>query len=177
MKFRVDQSVLLSGMEKVLSVVPQRTTFPILSNILIHAENGKVLLAGTDLDVSISTKIVSSISEEGGVTVSGKRIGEIVKELPPGEVQIEAQQNKVRVECGKGSYQLMGMEKEDYPELPSLNKKRAMKFNTEELHRSIDKTTLQSHWMRCAQLSQGLSGRSVPRRCVWWLPMVTDWPI
>src|SRR3990172_76599 len=138
MKFQVDQSILSNGLEKVLNVVPQRTTFPILSNILINTSNGKVLLAGTDLDVSVTTQIESKVSEEGGVTVSGRRMGEIVKELPPGEIHVEAKKNNVTVESGKGSYHLMGMEKEEYPELPVLSKKKAMKFSSVELHRSIE---------------------------------------
>ena len=141
MKFRVEQSDLSKGMEKILNVVPQRATFPILSNILMDTSDGKLLLAGTDLDISVSTKVEAQVSEKGGVTVSGRRMGEIVKELPPGEIQITAVKEKVTVESGKGSYQLMGMTKEDYPELPETSKKRVMSFNSEALHRSIEKTT------------------------------------
>jgi DNA polymerase-3 subunit beta len=141
MKFRVEQTILAKGLEKVLNVVPQRTTFPILSNILMDASDGKLMLAGTDLDISVSTKIDAEVTEKGGVTVSGKRMGEIIKELPPGEVQMIVKKNKVSVDSGKGSYQLMGMEKDEYPELPEVNKKREMRFDAETLHRSIEKTT------------------------------------
>ena len=141
MKFRVEQSELSKGLEKVLNVVPQRATFPILSNILMVVSNGKLLLAGTDLDISVTTKIEAQVDEEGGVTVSGRRMGEIVKELPPGEIQITVVKEKVTVESGKGSYQLMGMAKEDFPELPEASKKRVMTFDAKTLHRSIEKTT------------------------------------
>ena len=65
MKFSIEKDQILEALQKVQSIVGQRTTLPILSNVLLEASNGKLTLTTTDMEVSVRTSIEADIDEDG----------------------------------------------------------------------------------------------------------------
>ena len=127
MKIRGDQQEFLHGIQYVQNVISQRATLPILSHILIKAEEQKVTLSGTDLEVGVTCPIPVSIEEEGGITLPARKFADIIKELPVSEVVIHAKKNNMAsIECGKVFFRIAGLPKEDFPKFPSFGEKETL---------------------------------------------------
>ena len=132
MEFQVDRDRFLHVVGLVSGVAAQRTsTLPILGNILIESRGpSELLLAGTDLELGISTTLEVENMVEGAVTVPGKKLFEILRELPAGVVEIAvAKNNAVNIKAGKAAFKIMGLAKDDYPKLPEPNLKEAIEID------------------------------------------------
>lgn len=122
MKLVIEKDVLLEALQNVQSIVGQRTTLPILSNVLLKAEAGSVAFTTTDMEVCVKTTATADISEEGGTTLPARRFFSICRELPSGQVEIEVDAKDVAtIRCGPSFFKLVGLSEEDFPPLPEFN--------------------------------------------------------
>jgi len=78
----------------VQNVVNPRTTLPVLSNVLLVAEEGKLVLTATDLDVTVSCTVQADIEEPGKVTLPAKKVFGIVRELSTPEIELVVDEKK-----------------------------------------------------------------------------------
>jgi len=143
MEILVPKNNLLKGLSLAGNVTSNKTnTLPILSNILIETLNdGKIRLVGTDLEVGISTIFNATIIKEGSITIPAKKIQEIVRELPEGDVEISvAKNNAINIRAGKSFFKIMGLSKEDYPKLPEIDEKNAIEFEQAMIKESLSLT-------------------------------------
>lgn len=121
MKISVTKENLLHAVSALNSIVPAKSTMPILYNILLEATGqpeGKLRLIGTDLDISLSVSIAATVKEPGGLTIPAKKLGEIVRELPNSPIMIEQDGERARIVCEKSSFVLPGMPRSDFPAFP-----------------------------------------------------------
>jgi len=140
MKFSVKKKDLLKGLQTVLNVVPQRTTFPILSNVMVDARKGELCLSATDLDISMTTTVDASVGKTGSITLPAKRVNEIARELPEGDIEVTEKEEKVTISGGKSVFRLSGISKSEFPELPKIEQKNYMTMDSSVLTKAIDKT-------------------------------------
>ncbi len=129
MELRVDKALLLKAMSFVSGVTAQKPgAIPILSNVLLDAkEKDAVSLVGTDLEVGVITRVQAEVAKEGNITIPSKKLQEIIRELPSGEIEISvAKNNAVSIRGGKSHFKIMGLSKEDYPKLPEWQPKEAL---------------------------------------------------
>ncbi|MBI3312778.1 MAG: DNA polymerase III subunit beta, partial [Candidatus Omnitrophica bacterium] len=86
----------------------KNNTIPILGNILLETTKDKTLnVVGTDLEIGISTQIPVNVNKEGSITVPSKKLHEIIRELPEGEVEITvAKNNAVNIKAGKAYFKI-----------------------------------------------------------------------
>ena len=102
MKIRIPRQELLDAVNKVKTVVSPKSALPILSHILIEADEGQLKLTATDLKVSIECTVDCTVKESGSLTVSSQRLSSILTELPEGEITLDlAGNNVINLECGK----------------------------------------------------------------------------
>ena len=120
MKFTANRDVLSDAVSFAVKLLPQRTTLPILSGILVRAGEGWISLSSFDYEVSSQTEIDADVSESGVILVSGRLLSEIVSKLPNAPVQFSTEDNKVTVSCGSASFTLLAMPVEEYPALPQI---------------------------------------------------------
>ncbi|MGE4488939.1 MAG: DNA polymerase III subunit beta [Kiritimatiellales bacterium] len=121
MKLAVEKDALLEALQKVQSIVGQRSTLPILSNVLLKAESGTISLTTTDMEVCVKTTATADVSEEGGTTLPARRFFSICRELPGGQVEIEVDAKDVAtIRCGPAFFKLVGLPEEDFPPLPEF---------------------------------------------------------
>ena len=136
MKIEISREVLSSGIQAVLDIVPSKTSLPILSNILIDANESKgVSLSATDLDISITCSLDASIEEPGSTTVPARKFSEIVRELPEGDITLQSSDGRVSIQRQdgvEGSYALMSVPADDFPELPKEIDGPSMQFPESE---------------------------------------------
>lgn len=119
MKLSVSRNAIVDALQTVHGVVGTRATVPILLNILIKAEKGKLWLTGTDLEVSIKCWIEANISKAGSGTVAGRKLMSIMKELPAEDVEMEMDDKyNAIIKCGSALFKVVGTAEEDFPPLP-----------------------------------------------------------
>lgn len=122
MKIVTSKENLLKGIQGVQNAVSTKSTLPILSHILIDAKKNDLKLTATDLEIGVTAKIEGEVSEEGAITVPARKFSEIIKELPgntPITITVKKSQS-INIEAGKSYFRLMGLAKEDFPQLPEF---------------------------------------------------------
>jgi len=140
MRIKAQRDVLTSALGDVLSVVPLRTTLPILSNLLLEPEAGRLKLSATDLDISIAQLVDVSPEGEEGMVVPARKFAEIIRELPPSEVEVESEEGRVTIRCGQGVYRLAEAERGDFPQFPKLESEKRFSISGDSLCRMVEKT-------------------------------------
>ncbi|UCC78739.1 MAG: DNA polymerase III subunit beta [Candidatus Zixiibacteriota bacterium] len=133
MKFKTDRATLHHASSKILSIVPPKTTLPILSNMLFELEQGKLSLKATDLDVSMTSTVEVDAQKSGSIAVPAKVFYEIVKELPDFDLEISTYENRMEVKCGAGVYKVSGFPADDFPKLPDIHVARQVKLDGKAL--------------------------------------------
>ena len=123
MKFQVNRDVFSEAVSFAVKLLPQRTTLPILSGVLIEATDEGLTLSSFDYEVSARTQIVAEVEEPGRILVSGKLLADIASRLPNAPVRFSTEENKIIVACGTGHFTLSSMPVEEYPSLPQISDK------------------------------------------------------
>jgi DNA polymerase-3 subunit beta len=143
MEIKVPKQTLMKAINLVGGVASSKATLPILGNILVETDgNDGLTITGTDLEVGISTKIPVTVIEAGSITVPAKKLQEIVRELPEGELEVTvAKNNAVNIKLGKSYFKVMGLTKEDYPKLPEWNQKDALEIEQAIIKESLSLTS------------------------------------
>lgn len=120
MKFQVNKDVLNEAVSFAVRLLPQRTTLPILSGILIEADANALRFSVFDYDTSAQVEISAKVEESGRVLVSGRLLAEIVNKLPNAAVDFSTDGSKVQVNCGSAKFSLLTMPIDEYPNLPEI---------------------------------------------------------
>lgn len=135
MKFNTTKDVLLKGIQGVQSAISTKSSLPILSNILIEAVEDSIVFTATDLDIGITSKIAVKPQVTGAITVPAKKFSDIIKELPEGEaISVSVKKNNlINIECGKSIFKIMGLPKEEFPQLPEFKDKDSLTLQQKKL--------------------------------------------
>ena len=106
----------------VTKAITGKTTMPILEGIYIEAANNCLTLIGSDMDVSIETKVEAEVIKDGSIVIDSKIFSEIIRKLPNSDVKIEITENElIQITCEKSVFNLVYMNSSDYPSLPNIN--------------------------------------------------------
>ena len=142
MKIKLLKENLLEGIQIVQNVVSNKSTLPILSNILLETRGNMLKLYSTDLDIGVSCEIPVEIIEEGAITIPAKRFSDIIKEMPVGDITISAKKNnQVDIEGNKCRFKLLGLPKEEFPKFPEFKDKEIIKVEQKILKEMIRMTS------------------------------------
>jgi DNA polymerase-3 subunit beta len=120
MRLTIPQLQLLKTLQAVERAVNERSTLPILSNILLETTEQELILTATDLDVGIRCRFpLTHPIERGAVALPARKLTAIVRELPDDSVTVEAKKNHTAIlNCGTSSFRIPGLPPEDFPILP-----------------------------------------------------------
>jgi len=141
MHFTVSKGVLQKGLQKVVGVIPTKTTIPILENVLLELQGDKLQITGTDLEICISTEIKVNPNIDGACAVPAKSLTEILRELPeiPVEIQLD-DQNKISLRTQNGLYKLGIQPKEEFPSIVLEESEGQIDIESGLISRMINKT-------------------------------------
>jgi DNA polymerase-3 subunit beta len=120
-KFQVNRDVFSEAVSFAVKLLPQRTTLPILSGILIETTETGLKLSSFDYEVSAQTEIVAEVQEPGKILVSGRLLADISARLPNAPVRFSTDDGKIVVSCGSANFTLLSMPVEEYPTLPQVS--------------------------------------------------------
>jgi DNA polymerase-3 subunit beta len=134
MKFKINQDHFSNGLQQVLNVVATRSTMPILSNVLIEAEDGHISLTTTNLDLGIRCRIKADVANPGSITLPVRKLATIVRELPVPEVFLEtSENNQAKITSGGSLFKIMGIGSEEFPPLPTFENRKVFELSQAEI--------------------------------------------
>lgn len=141
MKFTVSKSVLYDILQRMISIVPTKTTIPILTNILFRLEKTRLTLTGTDLDVSIRTAAEVFSERDGTVAVPAKKIFDLIRELPDTPLSFDCDaSNRLTIRTEKGQYKISGESSEDYPHIAAEEHVQKFSYAPATFMKMVEKT-------------------------------------
>jgi DNA polymerase-3 subunit beta len=141
MKIRIARDELLTGLQRVQGVVEKRNTMPVLSNILLETKQDGLELVATDLEIGIRGHYKAEILEPGSVSVSARKLYEILREMPDSEIMFTTQENNwVQIQTGKSQFKIVGLPASDFPALPTIEREGRVAVSGTGLASLIRKT-------------------------------------
>ena len=134
MKFKINRDHFSSGLQQVLNVVGTRATMPILSNVLIEANEGYISLTTTNLDMGIQCRIEAQVEIAGGITLPVRKLATIIRELPNLDVEVEStSSHRAEISSGGSVFRINGIGPEEFPPLPTFSDDRQFILSQETL--------------------------------------------
>ena len=142
MKFKISRSNFFKTLSHLQGIVDKKNSLPILSNILIEAEDNQLVLYSTDMDISIIEKINCDVMEKGATTINSQMLYDIVRKIDDNsEIEIISNNGKLLTLRSSGSrFSLACLPKEDYPIIEKDNSGINININSKILFKLIDKT-------------------------------------
>jgi DNA polymerase-3 subunit beta len=143
MKVTVERAELLKSLGHVHRVVERRNTIPILANVLVKADRGKLSLKATDLDLEVTDSTAAEVSPGGSTTVPAHMFYEIVRKLPEGsQIVLEGSGDRavLSLRAGRSRFTLQTLPESDFPDLAAGEMSHSFKLPAADLKRLIDKT-------------------------------------
>lgn len=140
-KLQIQRETLLEPLQRVMGVVEKKQTLPILSNVLLQAQDTTLSVTGTDLEVElIGRSTLHSATDVTPVTLPGRKLMEICRALPElADIELQQDKDKITVKSGRSRFTLMTLPAKDFPNIDEED--HQIRFN-------IDQNTLLSVFQR-----------------------------
>ncbi len=121
MKIKVNKEAMIECLQKVQSVINPRNALPVLSNVLMKAQDGKLELTATDMSLTVRATLEAEVMEPGVTTLPAKRIFGVFRELSVEEAEMDvSDQNIASIQAGSSYFRIHGISEADYPNLPEM---------------------------------------------------------
>lgn len=143
MRVTVERAALLKALGHVHRVVERRNTIPILSNVLLRADEGSLRLKATDLDIEVTETIPAEITEAGSTTVPAYMIYDIVRKLSDGaqvSLEMSPDMGQMQIRSGRSRFMLQALPESDFPDLAAGDLPHRFTLTAGDLKRLIEKT-------------------------------------
>ena len=143
MKVTLERAALLKSLGHVHRVVERRNTIPILSNVLLQANGGALVLKATDLDLEITESVVADVGQAGATTLPAHTLYDIVRKLPDGaQVSLEgaAEASQLLLRSGRSRFTLQSLPETDFPDMATGDLSHQFTLAAGDLKKLIDKT-------------------------------------
>ena len=141
MKFKVQRETILKPLQLVIGVVERRQTLPVLSNLLVVAENNRLSLTGTDLEVELVANLDLDISDAGEVTLPARKLLDICRTLPDqAELELSTDGERALLRSGRSRFTLATLPATEFPTVEKINTNLEFQLPQRELKRLLDKT-------------------------------------
>jgi DNA polymerase-3 subunit beta len=140
MKIRLKRSEFLNELAPMQGIVERRTTIPVLSHLLLRSGDGRLGLAATDLDVSLTSWCAAEVEGEGGIAVQARKFLEIIRAVVGEEVDLVlTEENRLKITAGSSRFTINGLSPEDFPTLPEVDGEAAIALPFAQFKRMVGK--------------------------------------
>jgi DNA polymerase III subunit beta len=141
MKFTCEKTTLQEAISTAQKAVTGKSTMSILEGILLIAKNDELTIIGSDIDLSVETKIKVNVIEQGSVVLDSKLFGEIIKKMPNSEVLVSSlENNSIEIICQKSNTILKYMNSDEFPNIPSIDDTKLFNISQKLLKNMIRAT-------------------------------------
>lgn len=142
MNFTIEKEIFLKGLGRVQGIVEKRNTIPVLANVLLETSDGELCVTATDLEVGMRSSYPATVTRTGKITVSAKKLYEIIKELPDREISFATRDNSwIEVRCGKAQFNIVGLAADEFPSFPQGDKVGGVTLTSSFCKEVIEKTS------------------------------------
>mgnify|MGYP002682452219 CR=1 FL=1 len=158
MKASVLQNHLAHGLGMVSKAVSPRSTLPVLANVLVTTDAGRLRLSATNLELGISCWIPGTISEEGAVTVPARTFADLVNALPPEPIQLalNTRTQTLNVRCGTNSTDIKGIDAQEFPPMPVPDLAEGVSLNVADFKEMIQQVVFAASGDEARPVLQGV---------------------
>ena len=139
MKFSCEKALLQGAISITARAVSPKSSIPALEGILLEAGQ-QLQLTGYNLETGIRTTVQAEIAQQGALVLSARLFGEIVRKLPDDMITFSTDGLMVNIKCGLSEFNIMGIDPEEFPELPSVNQENAFSLFQKDLKSMISQT-------------------------------------
>jgi len=139
MKLSLLQDNFQVALSHVSRFVASKSQLPILNNIVLATDSGRLKLSATNLELSINYWIGAKIDQEGSISVPAKEITEFVSYLTPGKIDLELTTSLLKISSPKASSTFATSPTADFPQIPSLDPKTAFDLDYVSLSSTVPK--------------------------------------
>ncbi len=158
MKLTVSQAQLAHGLGLVSRAVSPRSTLPVLGNILIATDEGRLRLSATNLELGITCWIGAQIEEEGSVTIPARIFGDLVSTLPGEKVNLAltARTQSLNIRSGTSNFDIKGIEASEFPPMPTPDLSTAVELNVSDFKEMIQQVSFAASTDEARPVLQGV---------------------
>jgi DNA polymerase-3 subunit beta len=136
MEFTIEKDAFVKALQKIQGIVERRNTMPILSNVLIEAVDNSLILTATDLEVGMKSRYQAKVYESGKITISAKKLYEIIRELPDEQIRFSTRDNDwIDISCGKAKFNIVGLSPDEFPSFPKIDESDFISLDSATLAR------------------------------------------
>lgn len=142
MEFRIAKNEFLRGLRLAQGIADRKSTMPMLANVLLRTQGkGQILIAATDLNVSLTAELKSQNAHEGGITLGAKNLYELIANAPGEDVTLKKADNHwAEIRSGKVTYRIVGMPDRDFPKVPDHREAQYSTVESTVLREMIERT-------------------------------------
>ena len=138
MKFICTQENFNKALTTVSHIASRSATLPILNNILIMAKKSEIKLSATNLEIGINTSLRGKVEDEGVITAQAKLISDYISLLPKKNIKLELKDQNLFLECENNKTYIKGMDANDFPIIPEIQKKQPIMVKGSDLKKAIN---------------------------------------
>ncbi len=142
MEFRITKNEFLRGLRLAQGIADRKSTMPMLANVLLRTQGkGQILVAATDLNVSLTAELKSQNASEGGITLGAKNLYELIANAPGDDITLKKADNHwAEIRSGKVTYRVVGMPDRDFPKVPDHREASYSTVESGVLREMIERT-------------------------------------
>lgn len=140
MKFTCNVKDIASAVGAASKVVNAHTTVPILSNVLLTAEQGKIAVRATDLELTLQHAFAADVAEPGSVTIPAKLFSGYLGNLPAGSLELTGTPTRAGVRCERSNYDFHALPADEYPPLPAAQRGQNFRMNAKRFRDGVNAT-------------------------------------
>ncbi len=140
MKIVCQKAVLSKAVGLAQNAVSGKSTLPILGNLLFETTKEGIDILGTDLEIGLKCKAEVEVVKQGSITIPAKKLSDLIRASADQEIELSVEGGtKVNFKCGKFNSSIMGLSKEDFPNLPEVKNEKVVEIKDNDLMEMIKK--------------------------------------
>lgn len=139
MKLSCNQENLSRGLNIIGKIIGTRGNLPVLNNVLLSTDNGRLKLSSTDLEIGINTWIGAKIQNEGSITIPARLLIDYVNTNNDIKINLEQQNENLKLNSNKYKAHIKGISATEFPLIPKLDKNLIVQINAKKFQTAISK--------------------------------------
>jgi len=158
MKLTISQSQFARGLGIVSRAVAPRTSLPVLSNILLATDEGRLRLSATNLELGITAWIGAQIQEEGSITVPARTLSDLVITLSGDKVELtlNPRNQTLNIHCGSSNFDIKGIDAQEFPPMPAADMSSGVELNVADFKQMIQQVSFAASTDEARPVLQGV---------------------
>jgi DNA polymerase-3 subunit beta len=140
MKIECTQDNLRKGLSLVSKMIGTKTTLPVLANVLLKTENGRLKLSATNLEIGISTFIGGKVSQEGAITLPARLLSDFMATNTDKNITLNVKDEEATITSSHYTASIKGIVASEFPTIPEISREVELEISAPELREAILKT-------------------------------------